>query len=60
MIEQLKELAEGFNNQSLIVLVLAVIAVDIMHFQSGEVAMQIVNTIVSGLLGMAMGRSIKE
>jgi hypothetical protein len=57
MIEQLKELAEGFNNQSLIVLVLAVIAVDILHFQQSEIAMQIINTIVSGLLGMAMGRT---
>jgi len=59
MIEQLKELADNFNNQSLIIISLSIIAVDIMHFQNGEIAMQIVNTIVSGLLGMAMGRSAK-
>ena len=59
MITEIKELAENFNNQSLIIISLAIIAIDIMHFQSGEIAMQIVNTIVSGLLGMAMGRATK-
>lgn len=59
MMEKLTELAEHFNNQSLIIISLSIIAVDIMHFQNGEIAMQIVNTIVSGLLGMAMGRGIK-
>ena len=57
MIEQMRALAEQFNNQSLIIIALAVIAVDILHFSSGAVSEQIVNTIVSGLLGMAMGRT---
>jgi hypothetical protein len=57
--QHIKDIAEQFNNQSLIIIALAVIAVDLLHLQLGEASVQLVNTIVSGLLGMAMGRTVK-
>lgn len=59
ILEHVKDVVEQFNNQSLIIIALTIIAVDLLHLQLGESSVQLVNTIVSGLLGMAMGRVAK-
>jgi len=50
------QLLEFIDNQTLIIFALSVIAVALVHAGDCE---QIVNSIVSGLLGMGMGKLLK-
>lgn len=54
--EKLIQFFEFIDNQTLIILALACIAISLIWASSGELAMQIVNSVVSGLLGMGMAR----
>lgn len=55
-LQLLKESFDFIDNQTIIIICLTTIGLCLVFQASGELAMQIINSIVSGLLGMAMGR----
>ena len=56
LIQLLKESIEFIDNQTMIILSLSAIAISLIWHSSGELALQIINSVVSGLLGMGMAR----
>ena len=58
-IQLLSESVDFIDNQTIIILSLSAIALSLILHSSGELALQIINSIVSGLLGMGMGRIVK-
>lgn len=57
--EKLIQFFEFIDNQTVIILSLSAIAISLIWNASGELALQIINSVVSGLLGMGMGRIVK-